>query len=97
MTNKYLIPNNGDEPLCNASLNETFQAVIDQRLERRDVLKGGFYAAVGSLFAGTALSTTARPAAASGSPLRRALSAPVPPPQHKPASPLVWRRTGLLC
>lgn len=69
MTNKYLIPNNGDEPLCNASLNETFQAVIDQRLERRDVLKGGFYAAVGSLFAGTALSTTARPAAASGSPL----------------------------
>ncbi|WP_159786083.1 PhoX family protein [Sodalinema gerasimenkoae] len=53
---------NGDEPICNRSHNPAFSHILNSRLKRRQVLRGGLSAAVamvltrpslGSLFTGT--------------------------------------------
>lgn len=56
---------NGDEPVCNTSDNLRFETILDARLKRRQVMKGGLYAAVATLFAGPLAGNLApRPAAA---------------------------------
>lgn len=49
----------GDEAVCNTSANPAFGAVMEARVARRDVLRGGVAAAVGAFFAGP-LATAAR-------------------------------------
>ncbi|WP_416236231.1 PhoX family protein [Spirulina sp. CCNP1310] len=46
----------GDEPICNHSPNPTFAAILNSRLQRRQVMRGGVAAAVAVLFSRTNLS-----------------------------------------
>jgi hypothetical protein len=45
----------GYEPECNNSSNRTFGSILEARLARRGVLKGGLAAAVAGVFGGAAL------------------------------------------
>lgn len=45
----------GDEPLCNDSANPTFAALLERRLARRTVMRGGLQAAAAVLTAGSLL------------------------------------------
>ena len=41
----------GDEPMSNQSANQNFETVLNARLSRRAVLKGGLGTAISALFA----------------------------------------------
>ncbi len=56
-----MLAETGDEPLCNSSNNEAFEAVLARRLSRRNVLHGSLTTAVASLFAAGPVSALARP------------------------------------
>ena len=43
---------NGDEPMSNHSTNKTFEQVLESRLSRRDIFKGGLAASMAVMFGG---------------------------------------------
>lgn len=60
----------GDEPVCNFSNNPLFADILNSRLQRRQVLRGGIAAAVATLFSRDRVTQMlASPAAAANSPL----------------------------
>jgi uncharacterized protein len=67
----------GDEPICNRSNNPTFAAILERRLQRRQVLKGSLALAVTSMFASPILSAVRPRAAAASSPLLGFKAVPV--------------------